>query len=49
MPSPELATEIADADLAVPEDFEDDAEKAISSSNYKAELGALEKELEGPE
>jgi len=42
-------TEIADADLAVPEDFEDDAEKEISQSNYKAELGALEKELEGPE
>jgi hypothetical protein len=43
------ALEIPDADLAVPEDFEDEAEKEITVSNYKAELKALEKELEGPE
>ncbi|MGC4095370.1 MAG: hypothetical protein QM756_47080 [Polyangiaceae bacterium] len=41
--------ELSDADLAVSEDFEDDAEKEISESNYKAELSALEKELDAPE
>ena len=36
-------------DLAVSEDFEEDAEKEISESNYKAELSAIEKELDAPE
>lgn len=41
--------QIPEADLAVSEDFEEDAEKEISESNYKAELSAIEKELEAPE
>lgn len=41
--------QIADTDLAVSEDFEEDAEKEISESNYKAELSAIEKELDAPE
>ncbi|MFZ5895681.1 MAG: hypothetical protein ACOY0T_31780 [Myxococcota bacterium] len=49
VPAPAPAAEIAESDLAVSEDFEDDAEKEISASNYKAELSSLEKELESPE
>ena len=38
--------DIADADLAVPGDFADEAEKSITTTNYKAELDSLEKEIE---
>lgn len=40
------AGDIADADLAVPGDFADEAEKSVTTTNYKAELDALEKEIE---
>jgi hypothetical protein len=36
------------ADLPVPADYEEEAEKSITSANYKDELGALEKEVEAP-
>ena len=36
---------IADEDLAVPADFEDEAAKTITVATYKAELDALESEL----
>jgi hypothetical protein len=42
-------TAIADADLAVPADFVDEAEKSISTANYKAELDLLEKEIDAPQ
>ena len=38
---------ISDDDLAVQADFEEDAERSITASNYKTELDSLEKELEG--
>jgi hypothetical protein len=38
---------ISDEDLAVQADFEEDAERSITASNYKTELDSLEKELEG--
>jgi len=40
---------IADADLAVPADFADEAEKSITVTNYKAELDTLEKEIDAPQ
>ena len=36
---------IADTDLATPADFEETAEKAISKTNYKAELASLEADI----
>jgi hypothetical protein len=36
---------ITDADLAVSADFEEEAERSITASNYKAELDALDKEI----
>ncbi len=44
-PAPAPVT-IADADLATPADFEEAAEKQITTKNYKAELTTLEKEME---
>ena len=38
-------TVIADTDLATPADFEETAEKAISKTNYKAELASLEADI----
>lgn len=37
---------ISDSDLATPADFEEAAEKSITSKNYKTELGTIEKDLE---
>lgn len=37
---------LSDSDLPVAADFEEDAEKAISASNYKGELDSLEKEVD---
>jgi hypothetical protein len=37
--------EIADTDLSTPADFEEAAEKAISKTNYKTELTALEADI----
>jgi len=42
------AVALADSDLPVQADFEEEAEKAISAANYKAELDALEKEVAAP-
>ena len=39
------APAIAEDDLAVPADFEDEAARTISVANYKAELDTLETEL----
>ena len=36
---------IADSDLSTPADFEETAEKAISKTNYKAELASLEADI----
>lgn len=38
-----------DADLPVPADFEDEAEKTITAANYKDELEKIESELGGPD
>ena len=38
-----------DADLAVPEDFAEEAEKAINAKNYTSELDGLEKEINATE
>jgi hypothetical protein len=37
--------ELKDSDLPTPADFDDQAEKDITSANYKAELDTLEKEI----
>lgn len=42
---PAAAQTIADTDLAVPADFEEESEKAITVANYKAELDTLDSEL----
>ena len=47
-PSPSGGAAVAsvqDADLATAADFSDEAEKAVTATNYKQELDALEKEL----
>jgi len=44
-PKVEQPAPIADGDLAVPADFDEEAEKQITAENYKAELDALDKEL----
>jgi hypothetical protein len=36
---------IKDEDIATPADFDDEAEKTITPTNYKAEVDALEKEI----
>jgi len=36
---------IKDEDLATPADFDDEAEKDITATNYKAEVDSLEKEI----
>jgi hypothetical protein len=36
---------VADSDLSTPADFEETAEKAISKTNYKAELATLEADI----
>jgi hypothetical protein len=40
-----VAVAIKDEDIPTPADFDDDAEKNITSTNYKAEVDALEKEI----
>jgi hypothetical protein len=40
------AVVINDDDLAVPADFEDEAEKSITVASYKAELQTLETEIQ---
>jgi hypothetical protein len=40
------AKPLADSDLPVSADYEEEAEKKISASNYKTELDALEKEVD---
>ncbi|HZF54208.1 MAG TPA: hypothetical protein VE093_36430 [Polyangiaceae bacterium] len=37
---------VAEADLAVPADFAEEAEKSITQANYKTELDSLEKEID---
>ena len=44
-PATPTPTVIADTDLATPADFEETAEKAISKTNYKAELASLEADI----
>jgi len=39
------AAQIKDEDIPTPADFDDDAEKTINETNYKAEVDALEKEI----
>lgn len=39
------AVAIKDEDITTPADFDDEAEKDISATNYKAEVDALEKEI----
>jgi hypothetical protein len=38
---------LSDADLAVPADFEEDAERTITAASYKEELAALDTEING--
>lgn len=40
------AAALADSDLPVAADYEEEAEKSISASNYKSELDSLEKEVD---
>jgi hypothetical protein len=47
-PSTSAAATLKDEDLATPADFDDEAEKSITASNYKAEVDALEKEIDAP-
>lgn len=44
-PPVEQPAPIADEDLAVPADFDEEAEEQITAENYKAELDTLEKEI----
>ncbi len=45
-PTPAETVEVpSETALPVPEDFEDESAKAIDEKNYKAELAALEKEI----
>ena len=37
---------LADSDLPVQADYEEEAEKAITPASYKADLDALEKEID---
>jgi hypothetical protein len=40
------AVALADSDLPVQADYEEEAEKAITPASYKGELDALEKEID---
>jgi hypothetical protein len=40
------AAAVNDEELATPADFDDEAEKTITPANYKAEVDALEKEID---
>lgn len=40
------AAALADSDVAVPADFEEEVAKSISASNYKSELEAMEKDAD---
>jgi hypothetical protein len=42
---PAVEHPIADEDLAVPADFEDEASKTITASNYKSELDKIDGEI----
>jgi hypothetical protein len=46
-PAPAQEVKLTDADLPVPADFEEDAEKSITMATYKVELETLTKEVEG--
>lgn len=46
-PAPAAEVKLTDADLPVSADFEEDAEKTITTASYKAELESLTKEVEG--
>lgn len=46
--SPVAAAPLKDEDLATPADFDDEAERAITAANYKAEVDSLEKEIDAP-
>lgn len=48
-PTPPKATELADEDLPVETDFEDNAAKEITTDTFNKELEALEKEISGDE
>lgn len=37
--------ELADEDIAVPEDYLEEATKQVTPANYKAELDSIEKEI----
>ena len=43
---PSTVTPIAEGDIVTAADFEDEAEKSITSKNYKAELSSLEAEVQ---
>ena len=45
-PSTAAAAAIPETDIVTAADFEDEAEKAITSKNYKAELTSLEAEVQ---
>jgi hypothetical protein len=45
--SPAAQAPIADEDLAVKADFEEEAERTITATTYKQELDALENEVNG--
>jgi hypothetical protein len=42
---PAITVTITDGDLSTPADFEETAEKAITTKNYKAELTSLESDV----
>jgi hypothetical protein len=44
-PAPSAQPTIADTDLAVPADFEEEAASSITVANYKTELDAIESEI----
>jgi len=44
-PEKPAAVAIKDEDIATPADFDDEAEKTITTTNYKAEVDSLEKEI----
>jgi hypothetical protein len=44
-PAPHPAASYADTDLAVPEDFEADADRAVTRDTYKRELDEIAKEI----
>ena len=41
----QAAAQIKDEDIPTPSDFDDEAEKDITATTYKAEVDALEKEI----